>query len=127
MDCFSAKTKSAQRFRRFVAQEGEVERGNDRPLRVVGLKATPMSGQGIVISFSLTKPAQVFAEVLTLTGRRVAVLEGSGSRVAGEQRMVWRGVNGEGLTVSSGAYLVRVTATDDEGRQVQGVTVVRVR
>jgi len=120
---------------RFVAQEGEVERkfkliverGNERPLRVIGLKATPMRGQGIVISFSLTKPAQVFVEVLTLTGRRIAVLEGSGSRVAGEQRRVWRGVNGGGLTVSSGAYLVRVTATDDEGRQVQGVTVVRIR
>ena len=120
---------------RFVAQEGEVERkfkviverGNDRPLRVVGLRATSMKGQGIVISFSLTKPAQVFVEVLTLTGRRVAVLEGSGERVVGEQRMVWRGVKGEGLAVSSGAYLVRVIATDDEGRQVQGTIVVRVR
>ena len=120
---------------RFVAQEGEVERrfklivekGNDRPLRVVGLKATPIRGQGIVISFSLTKPAQVFVEVLTLTGRKVAVLEGSSSKVAGEQRMVWRGISDEGLAVSSGAYLVRVIAIDDEGRQVQGMTVVRVR
>jgi hypothetical protein len=31
------------------------------------------------------------------------------------------------LTVVSGIYLVRMTATDDEGRQVQAVTTVRLK
>jgi hypothetical protein len=119
---------------RFVAQEGEVERkfkvvverGNDRPLRVVGLKATPMRGQGVVIEFSLTKPAKVEAEVLTLTGRKVAVLD-AGSSEGLTRRVVWRGVGIEGQKVGSGVYLVRVRAIDEEGREVQAATVVRLR
>jgi hypothetical protein len=119
---------------RFVAQEGEVERkfkvvverGNDRPLRVVGLKATPMRGQGVVIEFSLTKPAEVEAEVLTLTGRRVAILD-AGSSEGLTRRVVWRGVGIEGQKVGSGVYLVRVRAIDEEGREVQAATVVRLR
>jgi WD40 repeat protein len=119
---------------RFVAQEGEVERkfkvvverGNDRPLRVVGLKATLMRGQGVVIEFSLTKPAKVEAEVLTLTGRRVAVLD-AGSSEGLTRRVVWRGVGIEGQKVGSGVYLVRVRAIDEEGREVQSATAVRLR
>jgi hypothetical protein len=119
---------------RFVAQEGEVERkfkvvverGNERPLRVVGLKATPMRGQGVVIEFSLTKPAKVEAEVLTLTGRRVAVLD-AGSSEGLTHRLVWRGVGIDGQKVGSGAYLVRIKAVDEEGREVQAATVVRLR
>jgi hypothetical protein len=119
---------------RFVAQEGEVERkfkvvverGNDRPLRVVGLKATPMRGQGVVIEFSLTKPAKVEAEVLTLTGRKVAVLD-AGSSEGLTRRIVWRGVGIEGQKVGSGVYLVRVRAVDEEGREVQAATIVRLR
>ena len=119
---------------RFVAQEGEferrfkliVERGNERPLRVVGLKATPKRGQGVVIEFSLTKPAKVEAEVLTLTGRKVAVLD-VGSSEGLTHRMVWRGVGVEGQKVGSGVYLVRVKAVDEEGRAVQATTVVRLR
>ncbi len=119
---------------RFVAQEGEVERrfkliverGNERPLRVVGLKATPMRGQGVVIEFSLTKPAKVEAEVLTLTGRKVAVLD-VGSNEGLTHRMVWRGVGIEGQKVGVGVYLVRVRAVDEEGRVVQAATVVRLR
>jgi hypothetical protein len=119
---------------RFVAQEGEVERkfkvvverGNDRPLRVVGLKATPMRGQGVVIEFSLTKPAKVEAEVLTLTGRRVAVLD-AGSSEGLARRIVWRGVGIEGQKVGGGVYLVRVRAVDEEGREVQAATIVRLR
>jgi hypothetical protein len=119
---------------RFVAQEGEVERkfkvvverGNDRPLRVVGLKATPMRGQGVVIEFSLTKPAKVEAEVLTLTGRRVAVLD-AGSSEGLARRIVWRGVGIEGQKVGSGVYLVRVRAVDEEGREVQAAIAVRLR
>jgi hypothetical protein len=119
---------------RFVAQEGEVERrfkliverGNERPLRVVGLKATPIRGQGVVIEFSLTKPAKVEAEVLTLTGRKVAVLD-VGSDEGLTRRIVWRGVGIEGQKVGNGVYLIRVRAVDEEGREVQAATVVRLR
>lgn len=118
---------------RFVPSDGETERrfkviaelGNERPLRIVGLRAMPMRGQGVLITFSLTKPAQIQVEVLTLTGRRVAVLSEQEIRGAGVQRLVWRGLSSDGMEVSTGVYLVRVRATDDEGRVVQAVTMVR--
>jgi hypothetical protein len=124
-----------QRAYRFTPNEGETSRrfkviaelGNDRPLRVVGLKATPVRGQGVMIEFTLTKAAQVQAEVLTLTGRRVTVLESGTTRTAGTHRIMWRGVSSEDVAVSKGVYLVRMTATDDEGRQVQAVTTVRLK
>lgn len=122
-----------QTLYRFRPSEGETERrfkviaemGNERPLRIVGLKATPMRGQGVVIEFSLTKPAQVHAEVLTLTGRRVAVLEVPRSGGSLVHRLIWRGVKSDGMKVGAGVYLIRVQATDEEGRQVQAVTTVR--
>lgn len=119
---------------RFVPSDGETFRkfkviaefGNEKPLRIVGLKATPMRGQGVVISFALTKPAQVQAEVMTLTGQSVAILEAGQSRGVGEQLLVWRGVGNDGMKIPVGIYLVRVVAVDDEGRQVQATTMMRV-
>jgi len=119
----------------FTPQLGETSRqfklvamlGNDRPLRVVGLKATPVRGQGVMIEFTLTKAAQVQAEVLTLTGRKVMVLESGATKIAGTHRLVWRGMGSEGIAVSRGVYLIRITANDDEGRQVQAVTTVRLK
>jgi hypothetical protein len=120
---------------RFAPEVGETERrfkvivesGNERPLRIVGLKATPMRGEGLVITFALTKPAQVRGEVMTLTGRKIAVMDDGSTRMAGTHRMIWRGVGSEGVKVPVGAYLVRLVATDEDGRQVQAVTVVRGR
>ena len=120
---------------RFAPEVGETERrfkvivesGNERPLRIVGLKATPMRGEGLVITFALTKPAQVRGEVMTLTGRKIAVMDDGSTRMAGTHRMIWRGVGSEGVKVPVGAYLVRLVATDEDGRQVQAVTVVRSR
>jgi hypothetical protein len=120
---------------RFAPEVGETERrfkvivesGNERPLRIVGLKATPMRGEGLVITFALTKPAQVRGEVMTLTGRKIAVMDEGSTRMAGTHRMIWRGVGSEGVKVPVGAYLVRLVATDEDGRQVQAVTVVRGR
>lgn len=115
---------------RFTPTEGESERrfkliaelGNTRPLRIVGLKAIPTRGQGVVIEFTLTNPA----EVLTLMGRRVAVLGEAGSRGAGVQRLVWQGVANDGRRIPAGIFIVRVMAADDEGRQFQAVTTVRM-
>ncbi|MFA0759754.1 MAG: hypothetical protein NOOUEUKL_002436, partial [Candidatus Fervidibacter sp.] len=118
---------------RFTPAVGETERrfkvivesGNERPLRIVGLKATPMRGDGLVITFALTKTAQVRGEVMTLTGRKIAVMDDGSTRIAGTHRMIWRGVGSEGSKVPIGAYLVRLVATDEDGRQVQAMTVVR--
>ncbi len=96
-------------------------------LRIVGLKAEPLRGGGAAIQFSLTRPAQTQVEILTLTGRLVTVLENAQNRSAGQHRILWQGRNGNGQLVPNGLYLIRITATDDEGRQVQATTTLRAR
>ncbi len=123
------RTQSAYRF---TPNPGETARqftviaemGNTRPLQIIGLKASPMRGRSLAIQFGLTKPAQTWVEILTLTGRRVALLESGTSRLAGQHQVLWHG-DGNGKRLAAGGYLVRVVATDEEGRQVQGVTIVR--
>jgi hypothetical protein len=120
---------------RFTPQPGETSRrfqlvallGNDRPLRVVGLKATPVRGQGVMVEFTLTKAAQVQAEVFSVTGRKVKVLESRANRAAGTHRLWWQGERSEGKLAGMGVYLLRLLATDEEGRQVQAATVVRLK
>jgi hypothetical protein len=96
-----------------------LEQGGTGLLKVLNLRATPVRGQGVLIQFALTKPATTQVEILTLTGRRVAVVESGQNRSAGQQSIVWRGVGVEGQKLPIGTYLIRVLASDEEGRQVQ--------
>jgi uncharacterized repeat protein (TIGR01451 family) len=123
-----------QQAYQFVPQSGEQERrlkviaeiGNERPLRVLGLKATPLRGRGMSIQFTLTKAAQTQVELLTLTGRRIAIIESGQNRGAGLHQIFWQGRGTGEVSLPSGMpCLVRLLATDEEGRQVQATTVVR--
>jgi hypothetical protein len=96
-----------------------LEQGGTGLLKVLNLRATPVRGQGVLIQFALTKPATTQVEILTLTGRKVAVVESGQNRSAGQQSIVWRGVGVEGQKLPIGTYLIRVLASDEEGRQVQ--------
>jgi len=96
-------------------------------LRVVGLKAESLRGRGIAIQFTLTRPAQTQVEVLTMTGRKVATVESRQSRSAGRHQIIWQGRDESEVQLPMGIYLIRMTATDDEGRQVQATTTVRLR
>ncbi len=120
----------------FTPSRGETERkvlqlaivpGATGLLRIVGLKAEPMRGRGVAIQFALTKHAQTQVEVLTLTGRKVATVESGQNRSAGRHQVIWQGRNGNGQPLPSSAYIVRVSATDEEGRQVQATAVLRLR
>lgn len=120
---------------RFTPQDGEAERrfallveqNGNRVLRILNLKAQPVRGQGVVVKFRLTKAAQTTTEILTLTGRTAAILEAGQPRHAGEHLLFWRGINNYKQPVGAGAYLVRVHAIDEEGRQTQSFTIVRLR
>ncbi|MCS7187133.1 MAG: FlgD immunoglobulin-like domain containing protein [Armatimonadota bacterium] len=110
--------------RRFVLL---LEKNEGEILRVFNLKAQPMRGQGVAVKFGLTKPAQTTVEILTLTGRRVAIVEAGQARSAGEQNLFWRGTDTQGQPVGLGVYLLRVHAIDEEGRQIQAITTLRFR
>ncbi|MEM3146760.1 MAG: hypothetical protein QXY94_04355, partial [Archaeoglobaceae archaeon] len=82
-------------------------------------QVTSLRGQGVLIQFYLTKPAVTQVEVLSLTGRQVAIVEMGQTRYEGRNTAFWRGVNFEGHPLPRGVYLLRIHAQDQEGRQVQ--------
>jgi hypothetical protein len=104
-----------------------LEQGGTGLLKVLNLRATPVRGQSVLIQFALTKPATTQVEILTLTGRKVAVVESGQNRSAGQHSIVWRGVGVEGQKLPIGTYLIRVLASDEEGRQVQAISTFVLR
>lgn len=74
----------------------------------------------VTISFAVSAPTVGELAVFDVTGRKVRTLA-SGVFLAGEQDVVWDGVDARGRAVPSGVYLVRLDAGSDAGvsRKVQ--------
>lgn len=86
-------------------------------LRILGVRATRTRGGAFSVEFNLTQPAAVTAEVKDAGGRTVARLTPFGGRaVEGWQSLTWRGTDEAGVHLPSGAYLLTLTASDEEGR-----------
>ena len=61
------------------------------------------------IPFSLAEPGYVSAVIYDLNGAEVRSLV-SGYRDAGNYNFIWTGMNNDGLSVSSGRYIMKITA-----------------
>jgi len=77
--------------------------------------ATPTRAGGAEVIYTLHRPAaNVQITVLNLAGRPVASL-GPLTGAAGVNRTVWNGLSATGQRVPAGRYVVRVTATAENG------------
>jgi len=89
-------------------------------LKITSVTATRTRGGAFHITFHLTAPAAVTAEVLNASGKPVAQLNPFGGRaVEGTQSMIWRGTDDSGIALPAGAYLLQLRATDEDGRQTR--------
>jgi len=89
-------------------------------LKITGVTATRTRGGVFHITFHLTAPAAVTAEVLNASGKPVAQLNPFGGRaVEGTQSLTWRGTDDSGIALPAGAYLLQLRATDEDGRQTR--------
>jgi flagellar hook assembly protein FlgD len=96
-------------------------------LAITNLTATPRKGGELVSwCYTLSREAEVTAQVETLAGRRVAVMEEQTDRGARVNTLAWDGRDGQGQPVPNGVYLVRVVARTEEGESVQAVRTVRI-
>jgi M6 family metalloprotease-like protein len=94
------------------------------PLRFVDVQVTKMRGRGFLIQGRLSAPAFVRAEVRTLTGRLVTVLP-TPDQPNHRLTLRWDGQGTQGLTPSSGIFLLHLRARDLDGRETQRVVVLR--
>jgi len=96
------------------------------PLRVQGLKVTPLRGRGAHIQFAVTVPAQVQVQIRTLTGR--VIWEAREQVESGRScSLFWNGRSKSDEPLPSGVYSVVVRAVTDDGRQTQAQTILRLR
>ena len=85
-------------------------------LRVPKLRAVPPEGREIPITFRLARSARVAVTVVDAAGRVVRKgLAAPAAREAGEQRVIWDGLGGNGRRLA-GRFTVQVAATSSLGR-----------
>lgn len=97
-------------------------------LVITDVRTTGRSAGTMAFSFSLSGSASVRAQIVGTTGSTVRNLAQGRAAVTGANTLVWDGRDNRGISVPSGTYLLKLTATDGEGRSataVLPVTVVR--
>jgi hypothetical protein len=113
---------------RFTSSQGETTRQfhliaepqTGVGLKITGIGVTRTRGGAFHVTFHLTEPASLTAEVFDASGRSVMRLNPFGGRaVEGTQSLTWRGTDENGVALPAGAYLLRLQAADDEGRQTR--------
>lgn len=103
-----------------------IEDKRDNCLTVSSAQAR-QEGSRAVVTFGLSAPARVRAEVVNMAGRLVRTLAADRMLPAGVNSMAWDLRNSQGAAVPAGRYLIRIIAVADNGQQVAAVAAVTVR
>lgn len=94
---------------------------NRVPVQIVNLQTTVTRGSGVQAQFSLTGAATVRAEVRSMQGKSLRVLQPSRSAGAGVHSLTWNGRDTQERALPPGTYMLHVEATDEEGRVARAV------
>ncbi|MBM3498627.1 MAG: hypothetical protein FJX74_08130 [Armatimonadetes bacterium] len=104
----------------------EVSESPQGLLAVSGAAATSEAA-GVAITYTLSRDAQVSAEVRSIAGRIIARPVMDKPVTAGRVTHLWDARNQSGLAVPAGKYLVTLTARSDDGQQASALVAVNVR
>lgn len=103
----------------------ELHSREGQPLMISSLSALQPNCGAAQITFTLSAPAQVQAEILNIAGRSIRRLAAS-AQAPGQSTLSWNLRDNGGRMVPNGTYLVRLRARDDEGRQAQAIRPLRI-
>jgi hypothetical protein len=108
------------------ALEIEVSDSPQGLLALTGATASSKAG-GVAISYTLSRDAQVTAEVRNVAGLVVARPVIAKPVTAGQNVDLWDARGQTGLAVPAGKYLVKLTALSDDGQQTSALVAVNIR
>ena len=93
----------------------------EQALTISGISAQAAPGGRAVITYALSQPGTVEAEIRNISGaliKRFPAQPSSGGKV---EMLLWDGRNAHGSRAPAGRYLARLTARDADGQTVQAI------
>ncbi len=114
-------------FRDFIAALAASGADMAAPAFAITSATAVPSNAGIVqITYALSAPGDVEAEVLNIAGRPIRRLAGQGEGVAGLNTLLWDRRSDTGLAVPTGRYIIRLRATSPDGEQAHATATAMV-
>lgn len=89
-------------------------------LTITGLNITK-SGSQYIITFTLDRQASVTGRISNLTGTLLRTFASNVQAVAGTNSLYWDGKNSQGVLLSSGSYILQITATAPSGKTTSAI------
>lgn len=90
-------------------------------LLISNVTVGPTRGTSVSFSYGLSSGAQVTAEIVGPTGRRVRRIEDGRVTRSGINSMTWDRRDDAGRSVPAGVYMLQMTATTEDGEMVKTV------
>lgn len=116
----SAGEADTRRFRIIARPTGQ---GSLALANVTALQARDGTVQ---LTYTVSSPAQVTAEVLNISGRTIRRLSATSATPGEIETVAWDGRNAHGARAPAGRYLVRLTARGEDGQVAQAVRAFQV-
>jgi len=99
-------------------------RGTDN--LIISTASAQPTGQGVVVTYAVTKPCEVTTRVMNISGRIIKTLATGQVVDAGVNTQVWNLRNTAGALIPNGVYLLQVQAIADNGQQVNALCQVNI-
>ena len=119
----SGEEMAPRRFALLVAAQT-----NSGRLIISELRASSRGTAGTSFSFSLSSSSNLRAQIVGGTGQVLRDIAQGRAATRGVNQLVWDGKNAQGIAVPSGTYILKLSATDELGRQATAalpITLVR--
>jgi flagellar hook assembly protein FlgD len=97
------------------------DRAGAAGLQITTLTAAQARDGSIAITYDLSAPASVTAEIRNIAGRPVRGLVSDRDVTPGAQTLIWDARNNAGVKVPAGAYLLQLTAKTADGQTVRRI------
>jgi len=93
-------------------------------LAIASAAAMPVRSGGVQVTYALTAPAVVQADIVNMAGRPIRRIAEEQEAAVGVNVLVWDGRSDAGLAVPAGRYLIRLQASGRSGERAQALAPV---